>query len=36
MKTVALVFPNQLFEITPFKDLKCELLVTISLRLVEF
>ena len=24
MKTVALVFPNQLFEITPFKDLKCD------------
>ena len=27
MKTVALVFPNQLFEITPFKDLKCELYI---------
>ena len=27
MKTVALVFPNQLFEISPFNDLKCELYV---------
>jgi len=27
MKTVALIFPNQLFELTPFKDLKCELYV---------
>jgi deoxyribodipyrimidine photolyase-related protein len=25
MKKVALVFPNQLFEVTPFQDLKCEL-----------
>ena len=27
MKTVALVFPNQLFEVTPFKDLKRELFI---------